>query len=1506
MAQKKRFLQILLLVIILIPIFLISSLFLPGVQKHLVKTQLHPWIDQINVDSIHITPFSIQIKNLSFKHEAIDIHIGHLDSEFSLLGLLRQRIKVEKFILDEVKIDDATVVQGNQNNHSLLFPGLFPYLNTGYIYDIDHLSIKAHYRSDATGPLHLAVAAESVNEQTSNPVTLELQARELRNIPDIREIFVNASIALNQHSNSTVDSKLSRADIKLVNDTGLAQFVTIQLNLKQLPPPEAWESFPFDRHHTHYLKKVLNPESIQLHISHKNEAEMLLSDLQFNGEYDGNEGVISGIINAQTDKAFLQLFKSLKLPKIDSVLKASFQYNTRTLDGHIDLSDELQITDYATADKDSLPEQIQISNHLTASLNNRHLLINHFLLNMLSDDQEYINMITHKPLSVNLNQPSAFFDQRKSDLLSININQLPLNWFSDLLPEYEIEHGMLDTAIKLSLANNTLTLKSDRPLSLSQVSIFAQSSNQNESINKEKTQLLRNQNLEANFELNISQEQLSLQFDKLALYTQSNDTKHQQSSNSLTVNLKQPLAKEFLKKPMTLSSKGQFNISQLIKIPLLNTLLHEKFSDPLSESLPRQLAMEYDLSLQKNSSLWTMEAINLKFNSAGNKKILVIKTNTPILFKEDKNNILLQTEGKLLSARVNQFDLNWLAPLIKHYAKPYTLSGQLNQMDLTVSAKQNNEFALDIDNLYFSRLQAFEDTKPLFKNLSLNSQIYSQYSNNSLKISYPSLTLKQNKTLLLKNSGVITLTHLDDKNKQTIAINGKLNAVVNHLMKLDIVRQYTPYKITRQSLLNADYKIHVNEQQLTIKKSELLVSHPQSKGLLAIKTHKPVLLSLQDNKYNFSQDGHLSFKLTNFDIKPYESIFPDIPISFEHANGHIDLIQRGKKQTITLQQPIKVHNIYYKDKTGVLLNPFDLALDFSVTQTKNISDAQLHLLSVIFLDKKEKALDLKAQIKLDLDKTQPVSELDSQLELSISQWLKQPGIIPHNTLKQGSMSADISIDTQQKIKHQWLINDLTDQQDKKIVESITIDGDGKLESLSSIKLNFPVIMKSLSGTSHLDLQSHVQRHQQKTLLNLNLDGKEIFLNDLLKLLATINPDSEISQLEKENEQAKKADSQTKAVADKTITNNVPATSPFWPTGVDIAAQLAIEKLYYSDYMSYHNINGKLLMNDRQLHADDFTINFQQSPMKLNAQFQFQPNRPRPYNIDLTTTIDHFQVGKFIQTLDPTHLPRTQGMLDVVIKIYGDLSNLSQIRNELLFDLDIEGKDGVYNLIPADDIMLRSSGHAMAVVGEVVSVLPTSGFGLGIINRVVRFAKEINYDFIKLRLVRQADLNTTIERFQILGPELHLFAKGGITFKKNTPLFYQPLEMNAQLNLAGEGAAIFYGLGLLQKEQDEFGFWKGPEIKFRGTINRQQDNFNEIISKAKKGTLAGGITNPFSGLIGNYRYRWFGDDPDYSKTIQDSDTKQSKILTAPDTEEKIINIERNQTDSQLQSIFDENF
>ncbi len=118
----------------------------------------------------------------------------------------------------------------------------------------------------------------------------------------------------------------------------------------------------------------------------------------------------------------------------------------------------------------------------------------------------------------------------------------------------------------------------------------------------------------------------------------------------------------------------------------------------------------------------------------------------------------------------------------------------------------------------------------------------------------------------------------------------------------------------------------------------------------------------------------------------------------------------------------------------------------------------------------------------------------------------------------------------------------------------------------------------------------------------------------------------------------------------------------------------------------------------------------------------------------------------------------------------------------------------------------------------------------------------------------------IERFLVRSPTISMTAAGGIARAEGKDVVDSPLDLRASLDMSGRGAAILYSMGLLKNEKNDAGYWRGPEFKIWGTPSASESNFADIIRQASDGTVKGGITRPLAGLIGNLKYRWFGDDP----------------------------------------------
>ena len=261
---------------------------------------------------------------------------------------------------------------------------------------------------------------------------------------------------------------------------------------------------------------------------------------------------------------------------------------------------------------------------------------------------------------------------------------------------------------------------------------------------------------------------------------------------------------------------------------------------------------------------------------------------------------------------------------------------------------------------------------------------------------------------------------------------------------------------------------------------------------------------------------------------------------------------------------------------------------------------------------------------------------------------------------------------------------------------------------------------------------------------------------------------------------------------------------------------------------------------------------------------------------MQASVDRFDLATFLRELDPESTPMAEGLFDVKIDAYGNSPNMAQYRNNLYFDMKMHSRDGVFRLLDPNDPLVTGSSNFAGAVGEGVSYIPTGLFGLGAVARLVNYIKEVPYDKIEAHMVRGESRDVQIKKYVVQSPEVLMTAKGGVNYEEGIDVLQSPLAMEAQLNLRERGAAIFYDLGLLQKEQDPYGYWEGPEIKFWGTLAQTESNLGEIIEPAGKGAVLGGITRPISGLIGNVKHLWMDEE---GEPIEYTDTPST---TVPDS------------------------
>jgi len=484
-----------------------------------------------------------------------------------------------------------------------------------------------------------------------------------------------------------------------------------------------------------------------------------------------------------------------------------------------------------------------------------------------------------------------------------------------------------------------------------------------------------------------------------------------------------------------------------------------------------------------------------------------------------------------------------------------------------------------------------------------------------------------------------------------------------------------------------------------------------------------------------------------------------------------------------------------------------------------------------------------------------IHHLETTLNIDLPPTLDQPSLLPNHKLTSGNLDVVINVNPNGKIDSSIRAHNFEGGEEFPL-EFLEFAVDGQLETDGSFQLSAPFKTVGKTGESDLLIEAdYIYKKDTNNILDTTITGSVFYLNDVLDFLnsvtgkQTAKPKKEFETDEVEEEKNVEEDRKD-LIADE---------SAFWDAlPYDINTTYDLEQLYYTEFLIVHDIQGQASVSKEKLMVDNFEAHFHESPIKVNTLMTFTEGE-KPYDLNINASVEQLNLKELFIELIPDAKPRTTGLVDINIEGLCKTQNMVQLRNNLLFDAKFSSKNGVFRLLDPNSVLVGGSTGFFGTLGEGVSYIPTGLFGAGAVPRLVKYIKEVEYDSLDLHLVRDESKNAQIKNFSLISSEIHMIADGGIDYVEGKDIFQSPLNMDAQLNFRGHGAAIMYDLNLLEKNQDELGYWEGPKVKFWGEFVNTQSNLDEIISTAGKGAFLGGITRPISGLIGNMKFKWFGGD-----------------------------------------------
>jgi hypothetical protein len=1400
-----------------------AVIFHPAFQKKMLLQYAGPLVESLEIERIHFTPWSLELANVAVDYAGGYFQVGHGSIRYCLSSLILLQFNIKQLVLQDVKVDVANFnPPPGEPAESGVFPGVLASLEHGLGYSLQELDINANVNLPGQQSLAANLKGGGIRPGEKGGINLDVRFNTGKGED---HILVNGMLALEQLTRG----QFAAIETELEVQAALAKLPeTERVKVKMAVMPAA-----LDKEQLAVISDDEKPryaqESLQLTVQQHDAAGNNRAVLELGGTYDGNAGDFTGSYRVTANEGLVQPYlKDKVVPRTEEVLKGTVDMNIATLTGDITVISDLLVSDLREVKaNDKLPELLRLENNFRLSLLPDRQLRIATLDADVSDEGENRPLAASLPASLDipLDNIDAFL-QQENTLLEFELPGVPLTWFDVFLPNREITDGRLTGAFRITTdSSSVIHLKPTRPLEITGLTIL-----------QDGTAVLDGMNLSVMPEVSYATDKLQISLDRI-LASASEGTLATASVNATL--------------PLTGERQGAVDARANADLDVYNLLAFLDIKKSGRYGVPRHFSVDFQTTARQQPGKVVISKLDGHFFKDSKTRLLNLTLLQPLVLNTSgKGRPVANAEGQLAQLNISDIRLDWFSAFV-----PDTdLSGSLRRADFTLAMDPEGVASIKTDSAFrLSNVSVSTKDGPLLENVGVRLKPEIRLLPEGTQITYRELVVNSRKASLASGSGKIILPGTAE---DALVAEGKLNVDIQVLARQPVVAKVLQGDVTSPVRLEADYQLSQEVGSIDISRLavNLFYADTEPRVSLTADSNVRVRTRLGRNQPGVGRArGKVTLAVTRLTPEPFASILKSKGLAFSEASGRAVLTSDGKSLTIDSVDPFTITGIGVSGEDGVLLQPFTITADAGAVLTGDTLQAKLDPFSLTFDRRKDRhAIDATLDLTLKGDDaTTWVEDLTANVSVLLPPMLDQPAILPGHTLKAGKLDTTIRIDPDGKLASLTRVHEL---QGKKplMLELLELKVDGQLQPDGSFHIAAPVRTVGKSGSSDLLVEAtHSKREGANDDLNVNIDSTVFYLNDIL---GTLNA---IAGRQQTGKEVKKPTDEELAAAERL--ELIPDERAFWDNiPYNRHSSYHIGQLYYTDYLVIRDIRGSGDFTPERLSLDDFEAHFHDSPIRLNAVLTFTPGDV-PYDLNLDAGVEQFDLAKFFRELVPDSRPRAEGLFNVSMKASGQSPNMPQYRNQLFFDMRLQSRDGIFRLLDPDSALVGGTTGFAGAIGEGVSYLPTGLFGVGAVSRLVKYIKEVDYDKFDVHLERDESRDVQIKRYVVQNPEILMTAKGGIEYQEGVDILRSPLAMDASLNFREKGAAIMYDLDLLKSEQDDYGYWIGPEIKFGGTLAASESNLGEIISKAGNAAILGGITRPISGLIGNIRHRWMDEE-----------------------------------------------
>jgi hypothetical protein len=1198
------------------------------------------------------------------------------------------------------------------------------------------------------------------------------------------------------------------------------------VSLKVSPPPGNLTN-PYRQRMTLVDGKqvaVPNPEALSLAAFLVGESGETRAAFSLAGLYRGDEGLLSTTWKFTGNQALVSpyLGTGMTLPDMTLQSGGALQWSLPDAQGRLNLAQTIAVTLPAAT------RALHLSSLAEATLDARNLTLENLQVQIAPEDEarSLLSGMLQQPLKIPLAAPTDIL-QHARDLATLELGPFPLSALAGAVPGITLDGEL----------SGRYSLRVEEPARLA-LSPLAPTRVTGATLSSENEVWLSDATLHASPTLRWSASAVRLDVKALSLATAG------ATPASMSLSLTRTLAKP--ESPWRIHAQGELDLGRLSTLPLAQQTFP-------TMRVPETLGLAFDGRIDWTSGEALLQSLALRAHTPEEAALFTLATRaafplTPLFKPEQSGRLgtLRLPTGDLLHVGLKDVPLAWLNPWLAHQS----LEGRVREAGFTLSAEPEGVLRLRPDAVFnMGGFGLLESGRTRLSGLSLEASPVVRREGDTWSLAVSGLKLAAEGRSLATGQLEFRLARSAEA-QMSYALSTAVEIDFGHLAHQPLLAEALPRTLPGLPLSGTvDLAVEGLGGDFTVERGEAALRLGPNARFDLQATPGLQIRTRLDAGENLARHavGTLALEVRDLPSSTLSDFLSLGQVRFKEVNAKVLLQSDGRSLKVGSEAPLRLEAVRLLENRRALTSPFDLTANATLEATRRRLNLVLDEATLHFEGSDKPALAGRLSAGLTPGARVPLTTLDTNLQVDLVQCLAQPVLLSGHRLTGGTAVVNAKVSADRTLEANVAVAGL-DAGKKLAIKRLELPITGALAPDGrGFDFSAPVLASGKSGATRATLRGHyAPQPDEPRVITLSLLGEVFYLNDLLAAWTAIAPAP--------------AQSRSATAKPRAPSTRVPDAKAAWkliPPAVVI--DVAIDRLFYSDYLAFDSVHGELDLRSRRFGLQDVGARFHESDISFDGVMRFKAGAPEPYSLELKWRIKDFDLNTFFTELVPGEKPRVEGLLGVRAEASGTFANFSQLRNRLLFDVHMKSRDGLFRPLPPDSSLLLGASDLLGTLGEGLSYLPTGGFGAGAVARLVNYIAEIDYDTLDLHLVREDPHHVQLEEFQLLSPTIALTATGDILHDPGEDILDSPLALTAELDMLGRGAAILYSLDLMRDEKDVWGYWRGPSFRIWGSLAAPESNFDEIVNAAGDAAVQGALRRPLSGLVGNLKFRWFDDD-----------------------------------------------